>query len=436
MLIKNVIWLDPAKLIPQACHLLLEPGPYGSLHLLPVDAPIVDSLHTIIDGNGMLATRGFVCGHHHIYSALSRGMPSIPNAGDGSFTSMLENVWWRLDRRLDSEMIEASALAAAMQAALCGTTFVIDHHSSPHAVPNCLGIIANAFARVGVGHLLCVELSDRDGPCAAQLGLEESAAWLESGHKAHVGLHASFTVSDDLLCAAVQLARQYDTGIHIHVAESPDDQAHCQSTYGKRVLWRLADAGVLDLPHTILAHAIHLDEHERALLRQSPVWVAQNVESNLNNRVGLGRYADLPRVILGTDGMHCDMLRAMQSLWYAAPAAGLSNQPCPEALPLGETLALAEPYQRLRTAHALTAAMQAPDTDNNVVLFDYDSPTPLNAQNALSHLLFGLSSRHVHTVIAQGQVIVQNRRLTLLNQDEVLDFTRGQALRLWDRLSV
>lgn len=436
MLLRNVLWLDPETLIPQHCHILIEPGPHGALCLLPSDTPLSNTLDTVVDGKGMLATRGFVCGHHHIYSALSRGMPAPPQ-GNGSFASMLENVWWRLDRRLDSTMIEASALAAAMQAALCGTTFIIDHHSSPHAVPGCLSTIAKAFERVGVGHLLCLEISDRDGPSVAQLGLEESAAWLESGRVGHVGLHASFTVGNELLRDAVQLARTHHTGVHIHVAESAEDQEHCQNVYGKRVLFRLAEAGVLDLPHTILGHAIHLNDEERALLHNSAAWVAQNAESNLNNRVGLGRYADLPHVLLGTDGMHGDMLRAMQALWYAAPGAGLGTSPPlgKDFTPLGEALSPLELYQRLRAAHSLTAAMHAPgDSANNIVLFDYDFPTPIHAQNALSHLLFGLSSRHVHTVIAQGNIIVQNHRLTQIDQDEAFAFTRVQAQRLWTRL--
>ena len=63
---------------------------------------------------------------------------------------------------------------------------------------------------MGVGHLLCYEISDRDGEAIARQGL--------------VGLHASFTVSDDTLTKAVALARKYDSGFHIHVAENPIDQ--------------------------------------------------------------------------------------------------------------------------------------------------------------------------------------------------------------------
>ena len=72
-----------------------------------------------------------------------------------------------------------------------------------------------------------------------------------------MGLHASFTVCDDTLNAAVALARKYDTGIHIHVAEAASDQEHCLTTYGRTVVRRLKDAGVLDLPKTILGHCVH-----------------------------------------------------------------------------------------------------------------------------------------------------------------------------------
>lgn len=182
-------------------------------------------------------------------------------------------------------------------------------------------------------------------------------------------LHASFTVDDDLLGRAVDLARKHKTGVHIHVAEGIEDQEHCARTYGKSVVRRLSDAGVLDLPLSILGHCVHLDAEERDLIRTSPCWVVQNTESNLNNNVGLGRYNDFPRVMLGTDGMHSDMIRSAQSSYFIAGLAegGMS--------PLAA-------YQRLRAVHAHIQGHNAPGGGaNNLVILNYDSPTPLTQDN-------------------------------------------------------
>jgi len=99
-------------------------------------------------------------------------------------------------------------------------------------------------------------------------------------------LHASFTVSDKTLDAAVALAKKYDSGIHIHTAEDKYDEEHCIKKLQKRVIERLQKHGALEFSKTILGHCLHVDENERKLIHDSKAWVVQNSESNLNNNVG------------------------------------------------------------------------------------------------------------------------------------------------------
>ncbi|MEZ5296616.1 MAG: amidohydrolase family protein [Ilumatobacteraceae bacterium] len=89
---------------------------------------------------------GLVCAHHHLYSGLARGMPAPP-ATPHSFLQVLEQVWWRLDRALDLEMLEWSAKLAAVEALQAGTTAIIDHHESPNAIEGSLTTIADAALR-------------------------------------------------------------------------------------------------------------------------------------------------------------------------------------------------------------------------------------------------------------------------------------------------
>ena len=298
--LRNSTWIDPETFKATTTTIKVEEGPSGGMALdahAPVECPPED---TVLDCTGRLVTPSFGCGHHHIYSALARGMPPAPKA-PANFLEVLEYVWWRMDKKLDHDMIEASALVTGLYCAKNGVTFVIDHHASPFHLDGSLETIAKALDRVGLGHLLCYEISCRDGEEIKEKGLDETDAFLSSGRKGHVGLHASFTVDDDLLGRAVDLARKHKTGVHIHVAEGIEDQEHCARTYGKSVVRRLSDAGVLDLPLSILGHCVHLDAEERDIIRTSPCWVVQNTESNLNNNVGLGRYNDFPRVMLGTE---------------------------------------------------------------------------------------------------------------------------------------
>lgn len=403
-------------------HLRVGEGDEGGLEFVaevPAEPAAGDR---VLACGGKLVTRAFACGHHHAYSALARGMPP-PLKAPADFAQKLETVWWKLDRALDPELVLLSALATAVQCARNGVTYVIDHHSSPNAVEGSLDAIAGAFAEVGVGLLPCLELSDRDGPAACEKGLAETGNRLAAGNPCLVGLHASFTVGDDLLQRAVALARKYLSGIHVHAAEDAVDQETTYSLYGCRVVERFQEAGVLDFPRTILVHGLHLDRDERSILKGSPAWVAENMESNLNNRVGLFRGEGLSsRVMLGTDGMHSDMLRSAQAAYFSGIDA--------------ERADLAEIYSRLRRVHDYLGENGfAGDGENNLVVLDYPSPTPVSEENFLGHLFYGISACHVDSVIARGRLIVENRRLLTVDEQEVLALTRAGAERLWRRLA-
>jgi len=351
---------------------------------------------------------------------LACGMP-VPPKQPENFLQILEYVWWNLDKALDKEMIEASALSTAMACAKAGSAFVIDHHASPNAIMGSLEIIANAFDRVGVSHLLCYEISDRDGHEKAQLGLQETEEYLNA-NQGLVGLHASFTVGDESLKKAVDLMKKTNSGIHIHVAEDLADQNHCQHHNDRQVVERLHHFGVLNSPKTILAHCLHLNENERSLIRNSPAWIVENAESNLNNNVGHFRGTNLGKnIMLGTDGMHSDMLRSAQAAFFAGQEADQINVP--------------EAYRRFRNVHHYLADNHFEgDGENNLVVLDYDSPTPITEHNFLGHFVFGLSSNHIRHVISNGSWLVKNKRLTNVNEKELLTFAKEQALRLWKKL--
>jgi len=417
-----VIYLHDAQLIDwrtlgiRDCHLAVEEGADGGVSVVDDIPEGAD----VIDCGGRFVTRALAVGHHHVYSALARGMPP-PSRTPTSFVEILELVWWNLDKCLDEPMIRASALAVAVEAALCGATFVIDHHSSPSAADGSLHAIAAAFDEVGVSHLLCYELSDRDGPDRLRAGFEETEAYL-ADHQGLVGLHASFTVSDELLDRAVQMARSRRTGVHIHVAEALSDEEHCLEHHGKSIVARLADAGALELESTILAHCLHLDDAERAQLRDTNAWVVQNSESNQHN--GVGRFDPRgmsDRLFLGTDGMHSDMFASCR-------AAYLDGQSVGGMSPL-------DAYRRLHRVHDyLQANGFRGDGDNNLVVLDYATPTPVTAENWPAHVVYALSSRNVHAVLSSGRCIVEDGRIVTVDHDKVLSDARQQATRLWGRL--
>lgn len=420
ILLKNAIYIDWKTLDFSTRDILVTEDKSEITFIRPEDQ-INTKQANVIDCSGRYVTRAFGVGHHHAYSALSRGM-GAPKKKPGNFYEILKYVWWTLDKCLDPAMIESSAMVTAMACAKAGSTCVIDHHASPFAVKGSLEIIAKAFEKVGLSHLLCYEISDRDGMKTAQEGLDETDMYL-SDHQGLVGLHASFTVSDDTLKKAVRLMEKHNSGIHIHVAEDLHDQNSCVKEHGLRVIERLKNAGALESSKTILAHCLHINDIEREIISNSPCWVVQNCESNLNNNVGYFNGQGLGKnIMLGTDGMHSDMLQSAKSAFFVGQRY--------------DNIDFGSAYTRFRNIHEyLRINSFGGDDENNLVVLDYDSPTPLNRDNFHGHFLFGLSSNHVRHVISGGKLIVKDRKLTTVDEDEILKTSREQALRLWRKMS-
>ena len=421
--LKNAAFIDWESLAIHQTHIAVSEGPDGDISFTDT-MPNPDSLVSadrIIDCTGKWVTKSFGCGHHHIYSTLARGMPA-PSKIPTNFTEVLQYIWWHIDKRLDLEMIEASALASAIYCAKNGVTFVIDHHASPGAIAGCLDTIAKAFDRVGISHMLCYEISDRDGEGPREAGLAETDDFLGQGRQGHVGLHASFTVGDKLLQKSIDLAHKHKSGLHVHVTEDLADQDDSLAKYGKRVLERFRNAGALELPKSIFGHCIHLSDREKDLLGDAGVWVVQNVESNQNNNVGVAGYGDfVSRMMLGTDGMHCDMLRSAKAAFLVGQAT--------------EGIGFDGIYDRFRNVHRYIQEFGGQgDGPNNLVILNYDAPTELTSDNFLGHFVYGLDARHVETVIANGRVIVDHGKVTQVDEGEVLAFARDMGRKLWEKM--
>lgn len=188
VLLKNARFVNWQTLEINDGNILVEEGPEGKIFFQGTGLPEKKEVETI-DCSGKIVTKSFAVGHHHIYSALARGM-GAPKKNPENFFEILKYIWWTLDKSLDKEMIEASALSTAIACAKAGSTFVIDHHASPFFIDGSLEVISEALNKVGLGHLLCYEITDRDGLDKADLGLAETEKFLQN-NQGLIGLHAS-----------------------------------------------------------------------------------------------------------------------------------------------------------------------------------------------------------------------------------------------------
>ena len=336
-------------------------------------------------------TPGLVCAHHHLYSTLARGMPAPPKTPT-SFHEILEQVWWRLDTALDLEMLRWSAMLGAVEALENGTTAIIDHHESPNAIEGSLDVIAEACAEVGVRVNTTYGITDRHGPEGARRGLAENERFIRAGGNGYVGVHASFTCTDESLRAAAELADDLGVGVHIHVAEGIDDIDAPERLAG------------LTNGSWLLIHGVHLpDDHGLSGT------IVHNPRSNLNNAVGYANPARFTNpVALGTDGIGANMIEEFRLAYVMERSVDVTASP-------------EEAWSWLGTGWDLF-----PEARDDVVTWTYEPMDPW-------HLAFtpGVMPTRVEV---DGEVVFTDGRTTRVDSAEVRAKAREQAARLHARL--
>ena len=392
-----------------------------------------------IDARGRVIMPGLINTHTHLYSAFARGM-ALKDDAPGNFSQILERLWWRLDKALTLEDVYWSAMVGMIASIRKGVTTIFDHHASPHAVPTSLFRIARAARETGMRSCLCYEVSDRDGAEIAHQGIEENRAFLhrckdlsDDRLRGLFGMHASFTLSDETLDRCGRVAAELGAGFHVHTAEAASDAESCQREHGMSIVHRWNHFGILKAK-SLLAHCVHVDDHDIEELRVTQTNVIHNPQSNMGNAVGCAPVLEMMRrgvrVGLGTDGYTPDMFESMK----AANLLLKHHAGDPR-------VAWAEPSQMLFQENARIATecfgcpvgKLVPGAHADIILVNYDPPTPMSAENLNGHIYFGFTGGAVETVLIGGQIVMESRQLLDIDEQEVMAKSRAAAAEMWKR---
>lgn len=392
-----------------------------------------------IDARGRVIMPGLINTHTHLYSAFARGM-ALKEDAPGNFSQILEQLWWRLDKALTLDDVYWGAMVGMIASIRNGVTTIFDHHASPGAVRGSLFRIADAARKTGLRSCLCYEVSDRDGAEITHQGIEENRTFLQyckdSGDdllRGLFGMHASFTLSDETLVQCGQVAADFGAGFHVHTAEAASDAENCRREHDMSIVQRWLYFGMLKAK-TLLAHCVHIDERDIEELSGSRASVIHNPQSNMSNAVGCAPVLEMMRrgvpVGLGTDGYTPDMFESMK----AANLLQKHHAGDPR-------VAWAEPPQMLFHENARIATecfgrpvgKLIPGALADIILVNYDPPTPMNASNLNGHIHFGFTGGAVETVLIGGQIVMDSRQLLDLDEQEVMAKSRAAAAEMWKR---
>jgi putative selenium metabolism protein SsnA len=394
----------------------------------------------IIDASGRIVMPGIVCSHSHLYGILLRGA-NLKITPPSDFTQILQRVWWPMDEAMDFEDAYASALVASVEFARSGVTMFADTYSGPKSISGVLDHIARAVREVGIKGFIAFEATERHSKQEGLKGVNENVRFAEktkttpdSKVKPLFSIHASFTVSDDLIKRVKSLASKYHAPITIHVSEGMGDLHHNLENYGKRTVERLEDVGLLG-PNVVLAHCVNLDANELDILSKTKTGVAHNPMSNMLNAVGVAPVLEMlsrnVNVGLGNDGYIFDMFENMRAA-YLLHRVHHRNPNAIDAYKIVEmaTINGARLYGMEKEIGSIEPGKRA-----DIIIIKPDIlPTPLNAKTAVGHLVNTVDGDDVETVFVDGKPIMSNRKLLTFDEVEAQIVSQTAAKHLWSRL--
>jgi len=382
-----------------------------------------------LDCKGKLVMPGLVNGHSHIYSTFARGLSVYFNPIN--FKELLEQLWWKLDRNLTNDINYYSSLVSGVNYLKNGVTTIIDHHASGEVIGS-LNAIRDGLNEVGLRSVVCFETSDRFDVDEC---IDENNKFITENqsdfNRGLFGMHAAFTLSDETL---KKIEEETKAPIHIHVAESIMDQDLSLKEHGKRVIERLNDFNLIR-KNSILTHCLYLSDHELDIIVDKKAVIALNVNSNMNNAVGLPDYDEMKKkgikVIIGNDGISQNMTSEYHSLYYSMHHKTMS--------PLGFSLddlkeVINNTYEYVSDILEIKLGKIEEGFKSDLNIIDYDPISELNKDNVMGHLFFGLfHDFKPSNVFVDGVEVLKDKEVNEVINNR-LKQSQVYANKLWKRI--
>ncbi|MBQ0009271.1 MAG: amidohydrolase family protein [Firmicutes bacterium] len=381
------------------------------------------------DFGGDLLMPTFVCAHSHIYSIFARGLilPFNPK----NFQDILDQMWWKLDAELVNKETYYSAICAGEEFLLNGVTSVIDHHASGEILGSLKELRKAFVGPLKMRGIFCFETSDRYDVKAC---LKENSSFAKKyPGEGLFGMHASMSISDKTLKSIAKV--QNGVPVHVHVSESEMDEEDSYAKYGKSIIERFDEAGIL-IPNSLIVHGVHLKDEELDIIAKNKCYMVVNTTSNMNNAVGLPfvkNYIDhnIP-VMVGNDGLNSNMASEYMNVLFSGHVRAGS----PTALGVGDVQKMIRnSYKYVGDRLGVKLGEFKSGYEADFMRVQYTPFTKMDETNALGHIVFGLFPNFKPSdVYTYGKKRVKNYKITsksLVNQ--VIE-ARKYADNLWAKV--
>ncbi|MBR2666292.1 amidohydrolase family protein [Methanobrevibacter sp.] len=416
ILIKNALILNPNNFENKKQSLLIKDD------LIAEIAETIDegNVDKIIDAEGKILLPGLINTHTHLSMTLFRGL-----ADDLSLDSWLNDHIWPMEANLNGDYCYIGALLGAVELIKSGTTTFSDMYFYMEDV-------ARAVEDAGIRAVLSYGMIDfgdaekREAEIEENLQLFKSCNGMADGRiKVFFGPHSPYTASEDLLIKVRELADEYNMGIHIHVSETEKEINDSLDERGLRPFEYLEKIGFLG-PDVVAAHCVWLSDEEIKIIKKHDVKVSHNPCSNMKLASGIAPVSKLIEndicVSIGTDGAssnnNLDLIEELKTASLLQKVSTLD----PKVLTSDEAITMAT----IKGAEALGLENEIGSIEvgkkADIILIDTNSANMVPDSSSLSsNVIYSANGSNVDTTICNGKILMENKKLTVLDEQEIYD---------------
>lgn len=398
----------------------------------------------VIDATGKVVIPGLIQSHVHLCQTLFRGQ-----ADDLELLDWLKLRIWPLEGCHDPESLYYSAMLGCGELFKGGTTAIIDMETVNHTEVALEALFKNGMRAV-TGK--CMMDYGDDVPESlmedTDRSIQESVDLLEKWHgKGNGRIQYAFTprfvvsCTERLLVEVRDLAQKYNVRVHTHASENRGEIELVQQDRGMRNVVYLEKIGLAG-PNLVLAHCIWLDDQEMEILVQSGTKIAHCPSSNLKLASGIAKIPELiskgAHVSIGADGAPCNNnLDQFVEMRLAAliqkPIYGPTVMPAEQVFELA-TIGGAKAMGLENEIGSLEVGKKA---DLAIVDLSGLHTNPLMGKVSIySQLVYQAKSSDVLYTIVDGQIVLDNRVLTTIDEEEVKEKCNEAILRVARRAGV
>ena len=414
ILIKNALILNPNNFENKKQSLLIKDD-----LIAEISDEIDDSnADKIIDAEGKILLPGLINTHTHLSMTLFRGL-----ADDLSLDSWLNDHIWPMEANLNGDYCYIGALLGAVELIKSGTTTFSDMYFYMEDVARAVDD-AGIRAVLSYGMIDFGDAERREAEIKENMALYDACNGMADGRiKVFFGPHSPYTASEELLVKVRELADEHNIGIHIHVSETQKEINDSLDERGIRPFEYLEKIGFLG-PDVVAAHCVWLSDEEIEIIKKHGVKVSHNPCSNMKLASGVAPVSKLIEndicVSIGTDGAssnnNLDLIEELKTASLLQKVSTLD----PKVLTSDEAIEMAT----IKGAEALGLGDEIGSIEvgkkADIILIDTNSANMVPDSSSLSsNVIYSANGSNVDTTICNGKILMENKKLTTLDEDEI-----------------